>query len=109
GRGAPKRLVVVESSSSVLRHAHAIPMTGTFGAKIGDRQVRLLEGYDGLVLFMDNDKAGWKATHRLAEPLSQTNDLWIVQNPLTADPGDLPTEVVQELVDAAVPCGDWRQ
>ena len=109
GRRAPKRLLVVESCTSVLRHAHALPMAGTFGAKIGDAQLRLLEGYDGLVFWMDNDKAGWKATNKLIEHHSRTNPCWVVQNPFTEDPGDLPTEVVQELEDMAVPCGDWRQ
>lgn len=109
GRRAPRRLLVVESSMSVLRHVHALPMVGTFGAKITDVQLRLLEGYDGLVFWMDNDKAGWKATEKLIEHHSRTNPCWVVDNPFTADPGDLPTEAVLELVADAVPCGQWRR
>jgi hypothetical protein len=103
------RLTIVESMMSVLAHEGRIPMEATFGAKITDKQLRLLSAYPEVVLFMDNDVAGWKATHILAEALGKTARVWIVVNPYAADPGDLPTEEVQRLIDTAVPYSAWRQ
>jgi DNA primase len=111
GPRGPSRIVVVESNMSVLRHVHAMPMSSTFGAKITDRQLWLLEGYEEIVIWMDNDKAGWKATERLGEHLGlgARGLVRVVISPYAADPGDLPTEVAEGMVDEAVPYDLWRR
>lgn len=102
----PKRTtaVIVESPMSVLKHRHVLPMEATFGASVTDRQVKLLGAhYERCVLWMDNDKAGWKATESIIERLSPYCPVWVVSSPFAGDPADLPSSVVQEMVE------EWTQ
>lgn len=113
--------VVVESPASVMRHRHHQPMEGTFGAAITDRQIRLLSYHERVVLWMDNDPAGWKAVlgrldettgewvPGLAERLMPYCDVWVVDNPWAADPADMDDATVSALIQDAVPYAVWRK
>lgn len=121
-----ERAVVVESTFSVLPHVHAIPeMEATFGASVTDIQMKLLTKHSTLVLFMDNDEAGWKAVEGydltnkwgrvtghepgMGEILGRSVNVLVVENPYAADPGDMTTEDVLSLVQSAVPFSVWRR
>lgn len=102
--------LVVESPLSVLRHHHHVPQVlSTYGAAVSDTQLRLLERYDRLLLWFDNDEAGWEATERVGHALESHADVLVVDNPYDADPADLPDEVVQELLGARVPFSVWER
>lgn len=102
--------VVVESVMSVLRHAHHCPiMEATFGAEIPDAQIRLLGQHDRVLLWMDNDKAGWNAVDRLVSELSKSTDVWVVPSPWAADPGDLDDTTFGTLLAGAVPYPLWKR
>lgn len=102
--------VVVESVMSVLRHVHHCPvMEATFGAEIPDAQIRLLGQHDRVILWMDNDKAGWNATERLIEHLTKSTDVWVVPSPWAADPGDMDDDTFGTLLAEAVPYPLWHR
>lgn len=113
-------VVVVESMLSVARHEHHQHFEATFGATVTERQIRLLSKHPHVVLWMDNDKAGWEAVRGviwnngrkvkegLAEQLMRRTTVDVVQSPWAEDPDDLPDEVVDELVDRAVPYSVWK-
>lgn len=104
-----RKAVVVESPMSVLVAADdADHYEGTFGAKVTDRQIRLLTNHARLTLWFDNDEAGWKATHRVAEQAMAFSDVWVVDNPYEQDAGDLPRSERERLVADAVPYALWR-
>jgi hypothetical protein len=119
--------VVVESMMSVLRHDHALHMEATFGASVTDLQIMRLVKHEDIVLWMDNDKAGWTAVEGIPEAprtktspgkeaklgmgdqLSRYGRVKVVDSLWSQDPGDLPTEEVLRLVAAAVPWGSWKR
>lgn len=104
-----RRVVVVESPLSVLSKAHLDPhIEGLFGAKVPDRQARLLSMHPSVVLFMDNDEAGWNATKKLGEFLEPYSDVWVVGNPYAADAADLDDRTYLDLVADPVPFAIWR-
>jgi hypothetical protein len=102
--------VVVESPASVLRHFHHVPeIQATFGAKVTDEQVRFLHRYENVVLWFDNDNAGWKATQDVGNQLARYNTVWVVDSPYAADPADMPDELVNELLERqVVPHSLWK-
>lgn len=103
-------VVVVESPASVLRHWHHVPtMTATFGAKITEQQIRLLQRARSVICFMDPDEAGWTATELLRAQVPRHASLKIVDNPYDADPADLADDIVDTLISSALPWGAWRQ
>ena len=102
--------VAVESPMSVLSRCHLDPhIEGTFGAKVTDRQVRLLSMHPKVILFMDNDPAGWNATHQIAARLEGYSEVWVAQNRWRADPADLDDETFLACVADPVPYAVWRQ
>lgn len=113
--------VVVESPLSVLRHDHHVHMEATFGASITERQVKLLQRHRKVVIWLDNDKAGWDALHDtidrrgkvtkqgLISALVPFCQVYLVHNPWAADPADLPDDVVDDLIANAVPWPVWSQ
>lgn len=104
-----KSVEVVESPMSVLVCGDdGVHMEATFGAKVTDRQVSLLSNHPRVVLWMDNDEAGWKATVRLGEALEAYSDVWVVNNPWNADPGDLTAAERARLRADPVPFGLWH-
>lgn len=103
--------VVVESMMSVAAHLHALPqMEATFGASVTDTQVRLLAKHPTVVLFFDNDKAGWSATEQVGAELARSATVFVVDNPFAADPGDMTTADVVDLVSHdLIPFAVWRR
>lgn len=102
--------VVVESPLSVLRHYHHMPnMCSTLGAEVTEVQQRLLHRYSKIILWYDNDEAGWGSTEALGEALLPFCDVWAVENPWKADPADLPDSTVEELIGQAVPFVVWER
>lgn len=103
-------VIVVESPMSVLRHWHHQPtMMATFGAKVTEEQLGLLRRAKSVTVWMDPDKAGWKATRQLIRELPRHTVLNIVDSPWDADPGDLDDEAVDKLIADAVPWGLWTK
>jgi hypothetical protein len=119
--------VVVESMLSVVSHVHAVPfMEATFGASVTDTQIGLLTKHPNIVLWMDNDKAGWRAVEGydvtrpksgalirhepgMGELLERSSSVQVVENPYAADPGDMTTRDVVSLIKAAVPFSIWQR
>lgn len=100
--------VVVESPMSVLSKAHLDPpIESTMSASVTDRQIRLLSVHPKLVLFFDNDDAGWAATERLSERLESYSLVYVVQSPWAADPADMDDATYLRLVETAVPSSLW--
>lgn len=100
--------VIVESPLSVLRHSHWLHMEATFGAEVSDRQIQLIGKHPEVILFMDNDKAGWKATRRMAYQLIRLTNVRIVPNPYDADPADFDPISLKVLLQRAVPPVLWE-
>lgn len=105
-----REAVVVESPMSVLARYHHIPhIEGTFGAKMTDRQLRLISMHPRVILWLDPDPAGWTATKRAGSYLEPYCDVWVVDNPWNADAGDLNDVEVETLLnDALVPFSLWE-
>jgi hypothetical protein len=80
--------IVVEGPMSVLAHPDEPHMEATFSAEVTKRQVRLLAEHPKVVLFFDNDTAGWQATLKVGEALLAYTEVEVVQNPYDADPAD---------------------
>ena len=100
--------VVVEAPLSVVAKHHVVSgMTATFGAQVSDQQVRLLSRYDTVVLWYDNDPAGWEATTRTADGLAGSCVVKVVDSPYAADPADVDDETAMWLVANAVPYPLW--
>lgn len=115
--------VLVESMLSAVKHDRVAHTEATFGASVTDRQRQLLTKHRRVVLWMDNDDAGWAAvrglwrvrrgeremiTEGLGSYLSRYVDVYVVDSPYAADPADMVAEDVARLVDAAVPYSVWR-
>jgi DNA primase len=115
GDQAGSAIVVVESMMSVLKHHHAIPMEATFGASITERQAVLLRAHEHVILWPDNDEAGWKAmegnktTPGVPQRLEAHTRVSIVDSPYAEDAGGLPTELALHLVATAVPHVVWKR
>jgi hypothetical protein len=102
--------VICESPMSVARHRHAIPFRATFGGDVTDRQIKIISGYyKRLVLWMDNDSAGWRSTESMIERLAPYCPVWVVDSPFAGDPADLDTERAEWLVGDAVAASAWRR
>lgn len=106
----PRRpALVVESPMSVLSKFHCCPIIeATFGAKVTDYQMRLLSEHTRVILFFDNDEAGWKATQVAGEALLPYSDVWVFDNPYNADAADLDDETFRELLASPVPFSVWK-
>jgi len=124
-----KKAGIVESMLSSIKHYHALPLEATFGASITERQVRLMERHETVVLWLDNDKAGWDALEGryedikrggkvvgrklvqegLGSLLGRSLNVLVVDNPYAADAGDMTTEDAVALYEAAIPYGAWER
>lgn len=119
-------VVVMEAMLSAASKVHLEPHPeATFGASVTEEQHRLLEKHPRIVLFMDNDDAGWKAVEGrddlwpsgdlkehhpgMAEILGRSSTVFVVDNPYAADPQDLSDEDYLSLVEGAVPFSVWRR
>jgi hypothetical protein len=102
-------MVLVESPMSVLRHYHVHQgLVASFGAAISKKQLSLLGKANPLIIWMDNDKAGWDATQHVIEELSRSTSIFVVENPYDADPADLDEETVDHLIKTATPWALWK-
>lgn len=115
-----RRLLVVESPMTVVSKIHLLPheddgFGGTFGSEITDRQVRLMAKADHVILWVDNDEAGWKSMvgskniPGLTERLSPYTRVSVVDNPYDADGADVSDDDFCRLVEErAVPYVLWK-
>lgn len=118
------QVVWVESPMSVLRHCHHLPIEATFGLAVTDAQVRLLACHPRVVLFPDPGNDGWatvegrvverggrqkRVSEGLIERLDPLTEVLVVDNPWSADCGDMDEETVQSLVANAVPAAVWER
>jgi hypothetical protein len=100
--------VIVESPLSVLRHHHhQSRLMATFGAQVTDEQRRLLHRHRRVLLWFDNDDAGWGATTAVADALLAHTQVWVIDSRWAADPADMTDDVVDRLIDDAVPYAIW--
>ena len=105
-----KTPIVVESVMSVVSKVHIYPwICATFGATVSDRQCQMLSAFPRVVLWFDNDPAGWKATERVASYLARYTDVLIVDNPWDADAGDLNEAEFCRLAASPVPWVTWQR
>lgn len=100
-------VIVVESALSVLRHGAKQQMTATFGAGVTKRQIKLLSRKKSVILWFDNDSAGWRATSEVGDALEPYMEVRVVDSPWSADAGDLPDSEFARLVGSAVPYALW--
>jgi hypothetical protein len=119
--------VVMEAMLSALKHEHAFHSEAVFGAKVPETQLKRLVKHDEVVLWMDNDTAGWRAvlglpqekptkerpegrerTPGMAELLAQYVPVRVVDSPFQQDPAELPTDVALDLRRGAVPWSLWE-
>lgn len=115
-----KRIVVVESPMSVLRHRHHLPMGGTFGFAVTEQQVGLLRWYPEIIFWVDSDEAGWRnieghwdeqGIHHPgpADALSAYSNVRVVASDWVGDPADLDDDTAEALVEEAVPLALWER
>jgi hypothetical protein len=103
------RAIVVEAPMSTMRHYHHLPeMQATFSASLTEFQLRLLQRMKELVLWFDNDPAGWKATRYVGEKLSPYLPVWVVDSPYAADPADFPDDLADDLSSRPIPYVLWE-
>lgn len=100
--------VVVESPMSVLKHRHHLPMCATFGASVTESQIAILADYQRVILWMDNDKAGWTSTTAMAPLMEAYTQVDVVESPWAADAADMDDETAAGLVDGAIPFALWN-
>jgi Toprim-like/DNA primase catalytic core, N-terminal domain len=81
--------MVVEGALSVLAHPDDPHTESTFSAEVTQKQVMLLAEHPKVILFFDNDTAGWKATLKVGEALLAYTEVEVVDNPYDADAADL--------------------
>lgn len=102
-------LLVVESPMSVISKSHVWPeMVATFGASVTDRQKLILSEHSKVILWFDNDQAGWTATDDVASDLSKYCDVFVIDSDLDADPADLTDAQFSDLVQWQLPYGLWQ-
>ena len=83
--------IIVEAPISVVSKRHLQHMEATFGANVTEHQLDLIAQHAGdIVLWMDNDPAGWNSMEQMCEYLSlRTSRLFVVDSPYAADPADM--------------------
>lgn len=120
--------VVMEAMLSVVTHEAAFHGEATFGATVTESQIRHLIKHERVILWMDNDKAGWKAVEGtpeekptrekpegkervpgMAEQLARYTDVLVVASPWSQDPQELPSAEARALKAAAVPWSVWER
>lgn len=102
-------VVVVESPMSVLSKAHIRPIEATFGANVTNKQMRYLSMHPKVILFCDNDEAGWKMTEQLGEYLERYSSVFVADNPYAADPADMDEDTYLGILNDAIPYALWSK
>jgi Toprim-like/CHC2 zinc finger len=100
-------IVVVESPISVVSKDHLTPMVATFGASVTEKQIKLIGNYRMVLLWFDNDNAGWEATKRVGSALSRYTDVFVVDCDLAADPADMDDNTFRDVVAVRTPFALW--
>lgn len=107
--------LVMEAPLSAVRHGYIdgggknMKSVATFGASVSREQVEILKRYDEVILWFDNDPAGWRATERVGRELLG-HRVWAIDSPLSGDPGDYSREVVKDILDNnMVPFTLWNR
>lgn len=86
-RRLPGAVVVVESGASVLYlRSLGIPAVGTFGAEPTKKQIRMLAGFEKIIIAQDNDKAGRNYVETL---LMMDNALGVIAPPNKTQGSDI--------------------
>lgn len=116
-----RRIVVVESPLSHVRHHHHQPMGATFGSVLTDAQIRLIAGYEEVIWWPDPDDAGWRSAEGwvnettgervpgVPEQLEPYTSVLVPTLDWNEDPGGLDDEAVDEGVATAVPFALWER
>ena len=118
GLAEGKRIVVVESPMSRLRHMHHQPIVSTFGFVVTPIQIQLLKWVPEIIFWMDNDDAGWKSIQGYlddngqhhpgaAQILSAYSNVRVVESDWAGDPAEFDEESASDLIDQAVPLAIW--
>lgn len=111
-RHDPKRpVVIVESPMSVVAKSHLRHMEATFGASVTLRQMSLIVQHPEIILFFDNDEAGWTATRTVGDWLMErTSRVAVVDNPYNADAADMDDQTFSDLLaNHVVPYVLWTR
>lgn len=112
-----REAIIMEAPLSVARHRHELPVEGTFGSAVTDRQISLISAhFERMILWMDNDEGGWKAlegtakTPGMIERASKYGSVWVVDSPFAGDPGELETRAaVAVLEEYTIPAVSWKR
>jgi hypothetical protein len=123
-----REAVVMEAMISCLTHVQSFHTEGVFGAEVTETQIKRLVKHDRLILWMDNDAAGWKAIEGkpevkptkekpqgqerkpgMAELLAPYTEVLVVDSPWQQDPNEIPTEEALALKASAVSWSLWRR
>lgn len=106
-----ERVIVVESPMSVVARSHQAHLEATFGASVTSRQMDLIAQHPEIVLWFDNDDAGWNATETVGSWLMErTSKLWVVDNPFAADPADFDDATFDDISQRClVPFVLWKR
>lgn len=104
-------VVVVESPMTVIARTHQAHLEATFGAMVTTHQMEAIHRHRGrIILWFDNDEAGWWATEQVGEWMSQRGTVWAVDSHLDADPADLDDETFARMLDeCVVPWVVWQR
>ena len=104
--------VIVESPMTVVSKSHFAPQYGmiaTFGKQVTKKQLALLRDKENVILWFDNDQAGWDATLNVGEYLLNYTDVRVVDSPWIEDGADLDDETALDLLANTVPYSVWRR
>lgn len=99
-------MIVVESPLDAVRLA-SLGVSGgvsTFGASVSDQQIALMKTADKLIIAMDNDPAGNKASSDILERTRKEGmECWFLnyQGSEYKDIGDMPADLVQSCIEGS--------
>jgi len=98
GHALSSTLVIVEDPWSVMRLFQLrLPAVALLGTHLSEHQLQLLSGVPTLILMLDGDDAGRKATTRIRHLLSPRATVQVVTLPEGLDPDDLHDEQLRGL------------
>jgi hypothetical protein len=100
------QVVVVESPMSVAKAVSCgLPnVLATFGAKVSDAQIRLLDSFARVYIWFDDEAyAGQIGERKLAEGLYRRTDTWVVVPDEKRDMGDADLAEMEHKISTAVP------
>lgn len=103
-------LVVVEGTLSVVSKTHleGYHFVSTFGAEVSKDQLAILTEAGYVILFFDNDDAGYRAIRKVGAYLSShLVNVSVVSNPFDADPAELDDDTVLDLLADPSYFEDW--